>query len=118
MNDEKIKKLVDEILIFPATFLLIIVLYLWVVSIVYGFNSVIPSLNALLTEYYNLVFISSIILSTFFVFIDKKFLKNEKIDIDELEIYELKIFRFRINKEKKKKLAIKILLKSEVRIRC
>jgi hypothetical protein len=76
--NEKIKELVEEILIFPTTFLLIIVLYIWVVSIIYGVNNLISYLNALLTEYYNLVFILSIILSIFFVFIDKKFLKKEK----------------------------------------
>jgi hypothetical protein len=76
--NEKIKELVEEILIFPATFLLIIVLYIWVVSIIYGVNNLISYLNALLTKYYNLVFILSIILSIFFVFIDKKFLKKEK----------------------------------------
>jgi hypothetical protein len=76
MNDEKIKNLVDEILIFPATLLLIIVLYLWFASIIYGANKLTSSLNALLTKYYNLVFVSSIIILKNIFFYKPKFLKK------------------------------------------
>jgi hypothetical protein len=76
--NERIKNLIDKILIFPSSFLLIIVLYIWFATIINGPNNLIPSLNVLLTNII-WVFILSIILSISLIFIEKKFLINKKV---------------------------------------